>query len=212
MLARIVAELRSRGVDDIVVNCHHLHEQVEAWCAANGCRASFEPEILGTGGVLNPLRGWIGEDDFYLVNGDIVVENAPNLETALAAAGEGAIGAALVTEDGPRTVEMEPESGYVTNWKSDDPGWSGTYTYCGFALLRAGILRYVEPSGFSSIVQAYERAMMDGHFVRGVCAADMMWTDAGTVDRYVELNRAGEDNAFADNPQLKAVWVDAADG
>ena len=74
MLARIVGMLRGWGVEDIVVNCHYLHEQVEAWCAANGCRASYEPEILGTGGVLNPLRDWIGADDFYLVNADIVVE------------------------------------------------------------------------------------------------------------------------------------------
>lgn len=205
MLARVVALLRERGVDDIVVNCHYLHEQVEAWCAANGCRASFEPEILGTGGVLNPLRSWIGGDDFYLVNGDIVVENVPDLESALAAAGADAVGAALVTEEGPRTIEIEPESGYVTCWKSPDPGWSGTFTYCGFALLRAGILDYVEPSGFSTIVQAYERAMMDGRFVYGLGAADMMWTDAGTVESYIEINRDGEDNAFADIPQLKAV-------
>ena len=80
MLARIVNLLRERGVDDIVVNCHYLHEQVEAWCADNGCRASYEPEILGTGGVLNPLRGWIGDEPFYLVNGDVVVENVPDLD------------------------------------------------------------------------------------------------------------------------------------
>ena len=37
MLSRIVSMLREWGVEDIVVNCHYLHEQVEAWCAANGC-------------------------------------------------------------------------------------------------------------------------------------------------------------------------------
>ena len=86
MLARIVGRLREMGVDDIVVNCHYLHEQVEAWvadlasreCGSLKIRASYEPEILGTGGVLNPLRDWIGADDFYLVNGDIVVENVPD--------------------------------------------------------------------------------------------------------------------------------------
>ena len=56
MLARIVGMLRGWGVEDIVVNCHYLHEQVEAWCAANGCRASYEPKILGTGGVAKALR------------------------------------------------------------------------------------------------------------------------------------------------------------
>jgi NDP-sugar pyrophosphorylase family protein len=80
MLSRVVRHLRDLGVKDIAVNCHYLADQVKEWCAANGCLAVHEPEILGTGGVLNPLRGWIGDDDFYLVNGDIVIENAPGLE------------------------------------------------------------------------------------------------------------------------------------
>ena len=201
MLARVVAKLRELGVEEIVVNCHYLHEQVEEWCRANGCRASYEPTILGTGGVLNPLRDWIGEDEFYLVNGDIVIENLPKLEVPK----KDCLGACLVVEQGPRTVEIEPELGYVTNWKSDDPGWSGTYTYCGFALLRSEILDYVEPTGFSSIVTAYEKAMMAGRFMKAVTAENLLWTDAGTVNSYVEVNTDGDDNALADLPQLKAI-------
>ena len=206
MLARIVSLLRSWGVDDIVVNCHYLHEQVETWCAANGCRASYEPEILGTGGVLNPLRDWIGTDDFYLVNGDIVVEGVPDLASHVSRlkSSPDEIAFALVTEEGPRTIEVEPESGFVTNWKSDDAGYDGTFTYCGFACLKAAILDYVAPTGFSSIVQAYEKAMMDGKFVKAVQPKDMLWTDAGTIQSYIDLNRDGDDNAFADIPQLKA--------
>ena len=212
MLARIVSLLRSWGVDDIVVNCHYLHEQVEAWCAANGCRASYEPEILGTGGVLNPLRDWIGQDDFYLVNGDIVVEGLdrypfPDKLFRTHEVGAEVIASCLVTEEGPRTIEVEPESGFVTNWKSEDAGLDGTFTYCGLALLKPAILDYVEPTGFSSIVQAYERAMMDGRFVRAVRPDGLMWTDAGTIASYIDLNAAGEDNAFADFPQLKEAFA-----
>ncbi|MGN0843107.1 MAG: NDP-sugar synthase, partial [Kiritimatiellia bacterium] len=200
MLARIVNLLRSWGVDDIVVNCHYLHEQVEAWCAANGCRASYEPEILGTGGVLNPLRDWIGDDEFYLVNGDIVVEGLdrypfPPKTFETCEVGAEVIASCLVTVEGPRTIEVEPESGFVTNWKSEDAGFEGTFTYCGLALLKPAILDYVEPTGFSTIVQAYERAMMDGKFVRAVEPKDLMWTDAGTIATYIDLNRDGADNA-----------------
>lgn len=209
MLARIVGLLRSWGVEDIVVNCHYLHEQIEAWCAANGCRASYEPEILGTGGVLNPLRDWIGKDEFYLVNADIIVEGIdrePFFEGTpkLRNAGVSVIAQCVVTEEGPRTIELEPDDGLVTCWKSPTPGWSGTYTYGGLARLSAEILDYVEPTGFSSIVQAYERAMMAGKFVRGVCPKELLWTDAGTVSNYLELNQDGADNAFADLPQVKA--------
>ena len=201
MLARIVSRLRALGVDDIVVNCHHLHEQVEAWCAANGCRAAYEPEILGTGGVLNPLREWIAGEPFYLVNGDIVVEGFDGFRESLS---PGMIGLCLAAESGPRTIEVEPESGFVTNWKSDDAGFPGTFTYCGFALLSPDILKYVEPGGFSSIVSAYEKAMMDGRFVRAVAPKGLLWTDAGTIASYIDLNRDGEENAFADIPQVKA--------
>ena len=213
MLSRIVSMLRSWNVTDIVVNCHYLHEQVEAWCTANGCTASYEPEILGTGGVLNPLRDWLGADDFYLVNGDIVVENAPDFASHISrlSSSSDVLGLALVTEEGPRTIEVEPESGFVTNWKSEDAGYPGTYTYCGIACLKAGILKYVEPSGFSSIVSAYEKAMMDGKFVKAVQPKKMLWTDAGTIESYIELNRDGADNAFADFPQLKAAGVKSAE-
>ena len=206
MLARIVDMLRARGVDDIVVNCHYLHEQVEAWCRENGCMASYEPEILGTGGVLNPLREWIGDEPFYLVNGDIVVENVPDLASHVSRfmSSSEMLGMALVTEEGPRTIEVEPESGYVTNWKSEDAGFPGTYTYCGLALLKPEILKYVEPSGFSTVISAYAKAMMDGKFVKAIWPKELLWTDAGTIASYIDINRDGDDNAFADIPQIRA--------
>ena len=211
MLSRILAMLRAWGVEEVVVNSHHLAEQIRAWvddyrAAAKAAgekfsiKVSHEPEILGNGGVLNPLREWIGSDPFYLVNSDIVVEKVPELPLPT---GE-EIGTCLVTELGPRTIEVEPESQFVTNWKSDDAGLTGTFTYCGIALLSAEILSYVKPDGFSSIVEAYEKAMMDGRFMKVVKSADLLWEDAGTVQRYLDLNRDGEDNAFAEIPQLKA--------
>ena len=82
MLARILDMLVSWGVDDIVVNAHHLAGQIEDFVAeylgdaAKGVKVSVsrEEEILGTGGVLRPLKDWIGDKPFWLVNGDIVVE------------------------------------------------------------------------------------------------------------------------------------------
>jgi len=214
MLSRVVAFLRERGVNDIVVNAHHLNEQVRAWVDAyrRAARASgdkvriklsYEPEILGNGGVLNPLREWIGRENFYLVSYDIVIENVPDLEPSLDSSDE-VIGCALTIERGPRTIEVEPESGYVTSWHSIDPGVNGTFTYIGLAILKPAILNYVKPEGFSSIITAYEKAMNDGRFVRAVTSPDLLWEDAGTIQRYIDLNRHGADNAFADIPQLKA--------
>jgi len=211
MLDRVVALLRERGVDDLVVNAHHLHEQIEAWAVeyrrraeASGdkvsLRVSYEPVILGNGGVLNPIRDWIGDESFYLVNSDIVMENVPELPEPKG----DEIGTCLVAEAGPRTIEVEPESRFVTNWHSDDAGLDGTWTYCGLAILRPDILDYVPPEGFSSIVSAFEKAMMEGRFMRAVSSDDLLWEDAGTILSYVDLNRDGDENAFAFIPQLAA--------
>ena len=193
MLRRVVDMLREWGVDDFAFNSHCLHEQVrdfadglkrEATAAGEKLRVkvSYEPEILGTGGVLNPLREWIGDEPFYLVNGDIVVENVPDPLSRIRNFDSSSIlGCCLVSETGPRTIEVEPESGFVTNWKSQDAGWDGTYTYCGIALLKPMVLKYVAPSGFSSIVSAYEKAMMEGKFLKALKCPDMLWTDAGTI-------------------------------
>ena len=215
MLTRVVAMLKEWGVEEIRVNAHYLAEQVEAWAKKTAAemgldiQVSVEKEILGTGGVLNPLRDWIGEDDFYLVNGDIVVEGFDGFGSAAELTRKGAdgvetIGLCLMSEEGPRTIEADP-SGYITCWKSVDAGFPGTYTYCGIALLKAEILKYVKAEGFSTIVEAYEAAMMDGKFMRGKTAAEALWTDAGTIANYVEVNTAGDENALADLPQLAAV-------
>ena len=216
MLGRIVAMLREWGVDDIAFNAHCLHEQVKTWvdgyrrgASAAGDRVkvkvSYEPEILGTGGVLNPLREWIGDEPFFLVNGDIVVENAPNPVAKVPGfESPDLLGCALVAESGPRTVEVEPKSGFVTNWRSQDAGCDGTYTYCGIAVLKPEVLDFVKPDGFSSIVSAYEAAMMQGKFVKALKSREMLWTDAGTIPAYIDLNRDGDDNAFDDIPQVKA--------
>lgn len=216
MLGRIIEMLRGWGVDDIAINSHCLHEQIKTWAddylrgasAADDkvkVKVSYEPEILGTGGVLNPLREWIGGEPFYLVNADVVVENAPNpLEKIDNFDSDDVIACALVSESGPRTIEVEPESGFVTNWSSMDAGLDGTYTYCGISVLKPKILDYVKSEGFSSIVSAYEKAMMEGRFVRSVKSSEMLWTDAGTISAYIDLNRDGDDNAFAEFPQVKA--------
>lgn len=217
MLDRMVELLRSWGVDDFAFNSHHLHEQIRTWSdnlrkgfQERGekvrVKVSYEPEILGNGGALNPLREWIGNEPFLLVNGDVVVDGLEDFRFRFEdfADRKDVIAEAIVTEQGPRTIEVEPESGFVTNWKSDDRGFPGTFTYAGISLLKPEILDYVKPEGFSSIITAYEQAMMDGKFVKALVPGSMSWADAGTIMSYIDLNRVGEENAFEFIPQIKA--------
>ena len=214
MLGRILDMLVSWGVEEIKVNAHYLADQVEDFVREYGGDAgadeqrpatkcvrisvSREDAILGTGGVLRPLRDWIGDDPFWLVNGDIVIEDLDPEPIEEAFERGGRFAACWMSEVfGPRTIEADPE-GRVCNWKSDDAGYPGTYTYCGVALLSPTVLGYLPPprkadgakgEGFCSIVEVYEGAMMSaGRFVVGVQEPEASWCDAGTGEVYRELN------------------------
>lgn len=207
MLERILSLLESWGVEEIVVNAHWQAEKIRAYAARRRGPAKVtvaeEPEILGTGGVLNPLRYMLGTDPFWLVNGDIVVEGLDPQAIVDAYVKSGNFAGCWMSEVfGPRTVEADFE-GRICNWASDVAGDAGTYTYCGVALLGPQILDYVKPEGFSTIVEAYEAAMMTGgKIVHGVDPDGTYWADCGTLEAYLEAHAALNPERFEANPNV----------
>lgn len=59
------------GVDEVLVNLHHLPDVVSRHLAARTApptvRTFFEPELLGSAGTLLANRWWVEEEDFFLV-------------------------------------------------------------------------------------------------------------------------------------------------
>jgi mannose-1-phosphate guanylyltransferase len=58
------------GVDEVLVNLHHLPEVVRRHIAARHgppvVRTFFEPELLGSAGTLAANRHWVGGEDMFL--------------------------------------------------------------------------------------------------------------------------------------------------
>jgi mannose-1-phosphate guanylyltransferase len=59
------------GVTEVLVNLHHLPDQVEAHLALRDSgplvRASYEPVLLGSAGTLRANRGFLTDEDMFLV-------------------------------------------------------------------------------------------------------------------------------------------------
>jgi NDP-sugar pyrophosphorylase family protein len=71
-----VARLRP-FVDEVAVNAHHLHEQLEAHFASSGVYVSVEePEALGTAGALGQLHDWIAGRNILVTNADAWYDRA----------------------------------------------------------------------------------------------------------------------------------------
>jgi mannose-1-phosphate guanylyltransferase len=71
--------LRRAGIREVAINTHHLPRAMEA---ALGTGASLgidiiwapEPTLLGTGGPLNSLRGFLSTDTFVIANCDTILD------------------------------------------------------------------------------------------------------------------------------------------
>lgn len=65
-----LAALHHAGVDEVLVNLHHLPDPVRQHIAGRtgppAVRTFFEPELLGSAGTLAANREWIDGEDFFL--------------------------------------------------------------------------------------------------------------------------------------------------
>ena len=74
MLDYTTALLQAHGHERILVNAHHLWEQVAAWCERRNMGLQVElPDILGTGGGLKAASERLS-DRFVVVNADILCD------------------------------------------------------------------------------------------------------------------------------------------
>ena len=74
MLDRILDRLQAAGVERVVVNAHHLADVLEAHLASWSkppVEVIREAEILDTGGGVTNALDRLGDDAFFVLNGDV---------------------------------------------------------------------------------------------------------------------------------------------
>ena len=211
LLEHTLQLLESWGVEEIAVNTHWMAELIDAWLKKRQGRAqtriSFESEILGTGGALRPLKTFFEHEPFWMMNADIAASVNPEpFVNAFEASGSLA-SAWLEPKKGPRTVEMD-YAGRITCWRSPTPGVEHTYTFCGLQLVSPRIYDFLPDAAFSTIVDAYQRAMDSNLFVRGVSVKGSYWDDAGTVASYLRIH--ADIKKLAQTKKPGGEWYDAA--
>ncbi|MFH5925403.1 nucleotidyltransferase family protein [Roseomonas xinghualingensis] len=81
LLDHALDRLSEAGIDDVVVNAHHLAPQVVAACEARTkphCTVLVEDELLETGGGIRNALPHLGKGPFAVVNGDAYWLDGPN--------------------------------------------------------------------------------------------------------------------------------------
>ena len=71
--------LKRAGIREVAINAHHLAHAMES-ALRTGSQLGIEivwspePTLLGTGGPLNGLRGFLGGDTFVMANSDTILD------------------------------------------------------------------------------------------------------------------------------------------
>lgn len=192
------AHLVDAGVRRIAVNTYYLGEAIARHVNTHLVRrypevewfVSSERFILGTGGGLANLGGWLDHGPFWIVNADAVfTESLPDLGARHLASGADATW--MVTRhpsfSGLRTVVVEDERVVRVTPESRAEG----YVFCGVHVASRGLLSTLPAEKRSCVVRhGYEPWISAGADVRAV-ETHGFWADTGTPARYVDAHRRG---------------------
>lgn len=195
MLAYALALCHRHGLDRVVVNAHHLAEQLQVWEGVHegvDVRISVEsPEILGTGGGLKLAAPHLAER-VAVVNADVLCD--VDLRALLDAVPDG--GAALSLR--PHEVEvygpvLADSTGTIVKLRhhaSTDPvgDVADDTHFTGIHALHRSVLGRV-PEGFACIVRSAYKQMVGERRLRGV-RHEGLWLDVGDPAAYLSANLA----------------------
>ena len=79
MLGRLLTQLRCQGVREVVINGHHMADQLAAWLGDGsrwdlGLAFMHESEILGTAGAMKNAAPHLRGAPFLVINADVLVQ------------------------------------------------------------------------------------------------------------------------------------------
>lgn len=196
LLSYALALCARHGLDPVLVNAHHLHEQLERWTGTHeGVRVEVvvEPEILGTGGGLEAVRDRLDER-IAVLNGDVLHD--VDLQSLIAAVPDG--GGALVLRPHPADADRY---GHVSADSTDtivkmrdfaatDPVGEVRHDthFTGIHALHRDLLDDAD-AGFSDILRTAHKRRIGRRVIKGF-RYDGPWLDIGDPRAYLDTNLA----------------------
>ncbi len=191
ILDRLIHDLYTAGVEAVILNTHHLADQIEAHVRKSRypipVHLSYEPAIRGTGGAIANNAHALGDTPFFVINGDILTDIDFRAVYARHLAQGGSATLVFVSDPAFNTVFVDPK-GTVCAFDEEDavsiPKDAVKLTFTGIQVLDNTILDYIPNTGFSSSIDAYRRMLAGGKPLWAWVPQKAYWKDIGTPERY----------------------------
>ncbi len=182
ILEHLIQKLVDTGCKQIVINTHHLHEQIKDFVMQNRYRdiihTIHEPVILDTGGAIANAKPFLENHPFFVINSDII--SNINLKKAYNFHEQSNCLATLVLHDHDQFNKVKiDDSGYIQSFDAKTKGLAFT----GVQILSPEIFaRFPDKKIFSSI-EVYKNLCKTKQ-VKALVDKNIFWSDIGTKDSY----------------------------
>ncbi|MCD4653644.1 NDP-sugar synthase [bacterium] len=221
LITHIINQLKSFGIEKIFINLHY-----QGWSVRRILRLeadlqisvvfSYEPQILGTAGALEPVKSHLRDKPFLLVNGDVLADI--DLAAMTKAHFESGNAIATLAIHPASTSQGFPAIGSSNNnilarfpygnLKNGIIAWEGTFT--GMHIISPGIWEYIKKKKYQCINSGiYAQAIADGHHL-ATYRHDGYWNDIGTPERYYKAHEdvlCGQLKIFHNQRSIQKFWI-----
>jgi len=177
--------LRKAGVLEVVINLHHLGDQiVDKLGDGSACGVSIdysrETELLETGGGIKQALPMLGDEPFLVVSADTYIEyDFSRLPPTLP---DDCLGCLLMTDN----PAHHPEGDFAIGDDGVLLSEGNCYTYTGIGVLAPDLVRDESLTAFK-LRKVWDEAIADGRMT-GI-RHQGFWCDVGTEERYLELQK-----------------------
>lgn len=194
MLDRSMDRLQAHGIRNLVINVHHLGEQIAAHVGAGRAHIVREEKLLETGGSVKNALPLLGEEPFFVLNGDGLWTDGPvpmlkRLEALWEPSRMDAllllhpIDTAIGREAKDRGDYFLDDIGKAKH-RGDEP--SAPYLFASVSICDSRLFRNA-PDGPFSLLRLWNRAQAAGHLYGLV--HDGKWFHVGTPQALVEAEK-----------------------
>lgn len=188
LVLRIIDQLHAAGFSPVLVNCHHLKEQIVSLLGNRDDVVLQEEQIeLGTGGGMRMALDFFGNEPVLVANGDIF--HTIDLKAAYDAHCKSGAAATLVVHDYPRfnNVCMDAD-GCISSFGEADSSLK-KMAFTGIHVLNPELLSVIPEATFYNIIDCYRYWIEKGEKISAHAVENHFWADMGTPLDYLQLHR-----------------------
>lgn len=183
LLLLTIERLQNSGFDHIIINCHHLRQQiVQAVAGLEGVVVIEESTILGTGGGLRGALAVMRDEPLLVTNGDIY--HTVDFKRFYELHRERGDSVSLGMHDCKRFNSVSVRGDHIVNFDGEE---GECLAFSGLHVLDPALLEEIPP-GFSCILERYRSLLKSGGVISCIRMDDCFWTDMGTPEDYLSLH------------------------